>query len=949
MIQFKQYCCAFLACIGSLSLQQVQAQKNTSFEAYLFAYFEGKGEVKQREQIRFAVSKDAVHWKALNANKPVLESKAISQTGGVRDPHILRGEDQAFYMVATDMFTHQDGWESNPGITMLRSTDLIHWKHSIIDFAKAYPEKFGDVKWVWAPQTFYDPRAKKYLVYFTIRQHADEYLDLYGAYANADFTGFESEPKLMFRAKYGSIDGDIVYKDGLYHLFYKGNTKDESGKEINNGIQQATSRSLFGPWKEDFKYLDVYAGTKTNVEGSSVFKLNERDEYVLMYDLYSSGRYEFQTSTDLRSFSKKPQSFTKDFFPRHGSVISLTQAELDRLDQQWGHGLAQTLSKDSLYHFCSEGNPIIKHKYSADPAAMVLRDTLWLFTGRDRPREGRGYNLKEWNVFSTTDLKNWTEYPVPLKISDFAWDRSGNAYAGHAIEHKGKYYWYISTNGSGIGVAVADRPEGPYKDALGKPLLTRQDCFASSHGWACIDPAIFIDDDGTPWLFWGNGECYYVKLKDNMIELDGEIKQVQFDGFEFEEAPWVHKKNGHYYLSYATGFPEKIAYAMADHIEGPYVYQGILNEVAGNSNTNHQAIVDFKGKSYFIYHNGVMQREGSSNTRSVCIDELHYNPGGSMQRVVMTSEGVSAVDTTRRIANNPILKGYYADPEIIYSEKDQQYYLYPTSDGFDNWGGYYFKTFSSTDLKTWKDEGVILDLKKDVPWAGRNAWAPTIIEKKDPKTGAYRYYFYYTGAGKIGVATADEPTGPFIDSGKPLVAEKPAGINRGAEIDPDVFHDPVSGKDYILWGNGYVAIAELKEDMLSYKPETLRTFSLPYFREATEVFYRKGWYYFLYSENDTRSEDYRVRYAMAKSLDAELIIPEDNLILNKLPEEEIYGTGHNAVLQIPNTDEWYMIYHRFKRPEGILMGRAAGYHREVCMDRLEFNTDGTIRPVQPTP
>jgi len=197
---------------------------------------------------------------------------------------------------------------------------------------------------------------------------------------------------------------------------------------------------------------------------------------------------------------------------------------------------------------------------------------------------------------------------------------------------------------SGIGVAVADRPEGPFRDALGKPLLTNADCFASTHSWACIDPAVFTDDDGQAWIFWGNGECYYAKLKDSMVEIDGEIKQLEFDGFRFTEAPWVHKHEGRYYLTYATEFPEKIAYAVADAITGPYTYKGILNEIAGNSNTNHQAIVEHKGQWYFIYHNGAINPDGGSYSRSVCIDRLHHNPDGTIERIRMTSEGVSSIE-----------------------------------------------------------------------------------------------------------------------------------------------------------------------------------------------------------------------------------------------------------------------------------------------------------------
>ncbi|WP_155960730.1 family 43 glycosylhydrolase [Flavobacterium daejeonense] len=625
-----------------LSLSNLYAQ-NKDFKGYLFAYFEGKGAASQQEQLRFAVSEDAVNWRALNNNESIISSKDISNTGGIRDPHILRKADgNGFYIVATDMNTKKNGWDYNPGIVLMQSKNLLDWKSSVIDLEKLYPKKFKDIKWVWAPQTFYDAKAKKYLVYFTVRFKYNEKLDFYCAYANKDFTALEAEPKLLYSAKDGAIDGDIIYKDGVYHLFYKGNTKDANGKEIKNGIKQATSKKLLGPWKESFEYLDAYANDKTGVEGSSVFKLNNSDEYILMYDLYSSGRYEFQRSKDLYHFTEKTESFTKDFFPRHGSVISITKEEAQQLNEKWG-GVPQSLllSEDGLYRFQSTGNPIIKHKYTADPAAFVENDTLWLFTGHDFEGGQKGYKLKDWLVFSTTDLENWTEYPVPLKIEDFKWDKTNDAYAGQAIKRNGKYYWYISTNGSGIGVAVADRPQGPYKDAIGKPLLTNADCFASTHGWTCIDPAVFIDDDGQAWLFWGNGVCYYAKLKENMIEIDGPVKKIDFNGLQFTEAPWVHKKNGKYYLSYASGFPEKIAYAMADSIEGPYEYQGILNEIAGNSNTNHQAILEFKGKPYFIYHNGAIQTNGGSYSRSVCIDQLEYNTDGSLKRVMMTSEGVS--------------------------------------------------------------------------------------------------------------------------------------------------------------------------------------------------------------------------------------------------------------------------------------------------------------------
>ncbi len=346
------------------------------------------------------------------------------------------------------------------------------------------------------------------------------------------------------------------------------------------------------------------------------------------------------------------------------------------------------------------------------------------------------------------------------------------------------------------------------------------------------------------------------------------------------------------------------------------------------------------------------------------VDNTHLNPKGSkVIASIAARELVKSIPALERYycpqpdiitefpadnINNPVLQGYFADPEIMYSEKTGKYYLYPTSDGIDNWDGYYFKAFSSEDLKNWEDEGVILDFHKDLSWADKNAWAPAIIEKR-MSGGSYKYYYYFSADKKIGVAIADSPTGPFKDAlDKPLIDYRLNGQVGGQQIDPDVFQDSVTGKYYLYWGCGYLAVAELNEDMTSLKSGTAKLITPPHFTEGTYVFYRNGKYYFLWSENDTRDENYRVRYAVSDSPTGPLNVPDDNIILAKIPEQGIYATGHNAVIQIPGTDEWRIVYHRFRRPDAINMGWAAGYHREVCIDRLEFNEDGSIRPIKPT-
>jgi beta-xylosidase len=288
-------------------------------------------------------------------------------------------------------------------------------------------------------------------------------------------------------------------------------------------------------------------------------------------------------------------------------------------------------------------NPVIKDKYTGDPAAMVYKDSVYLYAGHDEaPNDFNFYKMNEWLVYSSADLVHWKEHPVPLKASDFKWAK-GDAWAAQVIERNGKFYWYTTVThatkpGKAIGVAVSDSPTGPFKDALGKALITNDMTTQVGIDWDDIDPTVFIDNDGQAYLYWGNQVCKYIKLKENMLEADGPIQVVNLPNFT--EAPWLHKHNDWYYLSYAYEFPEKIAYAMSKSPAGPWEYKGILNELAGNSNTNHQSIIDFKGKSYFIYHNGATKPHGGSFRRSVCIDRLYYNADGTMKRVIMTTEGI---------------------------------------------------------------------------------------------------------------------------------------------------------------------------------------------------------------------------------------------------------------------------------------------------------------------
>ncbi|MFV0290251.1 MAG: glycoside hydrolase family 43 protein [Mangrovibacterium sp.] len=289
-------------------------------------------------------------------------------------------------------------------------------------------------------------------------------------------------------------------------------------------------------------------------------------------------------------------------------------------------------------------NPIIRDKYTADPSVLVHNDTVYLYAGHDEaPARSEFYKMDEWLVYSSTDLVNWTEHSSPLKPSDFEW-AAHSAWASDVVERDDKFYWYATVEhgsipGKSIGVAVSDSPTGPFKDAIGAALISND--MTTEHTqimWDDIDPIVFIDNNKQAYIYWGNTVCYWAKLKDNMIELDGEIHTIDLP--HYTEAPYIHKRGEWYYLSYAYQFPEKTAYAMSKSIEGPWEHVGILNELAGNSNTNHQAIVEYQKNWYYIYHTGALQPDGGSYRRSVCIDRLYYNSDSTLQRILMTSEGI---------------------------------------------------------------------------------------------------------------------------------------------------------------------------------------------------------------------------------------------------------------------------------------------------------------------
>ncbi|KAK6834033.1 hypothetical protein PG987_008727 [Apiospora arundinis] len=285
-------------------------------------------------------------------------------------------------------------------------------------------------------------------------------------------------------------------------------------------------------------------------------------------------------------------------------------------------------------------NPIVQTIFSTDPAPMIYNDRVYVFTGRDQDG-ATGYDMREWHLYSTSDMQNWQDHGVPANLATFSW-ANANAWAGQTVQRNGKFYFYVpireKSGAMSIGVG----------DALGKPLVSNNE----------IDPTVYIDTDGQAYLYWGNPNLSYVKLNTDMISYSGGVNKVQLTtaGFgqrngnaqrptTFEEGPWLYKRNSTYYMIYAANCcSEDIRYSTGPSATGPWTYRGVIMASAGASFTNHPGMIDYKGKSYFFYHNGALPG-GSGYQRSVAVEEFTYNSDGSIPTIRMSTGGPAQVGT----------------------------------------------------------------------------------------------------------------------------------------------------------------------------------------------------------------------------------------------------------------------------------------------------------------
>src|SRR6478609_10423315 len=282
-------------------------------------------------------------------------------------------------------------------------------------------------------------------------------------------------------------------------------------------------------------------------------------------------------------------------------------------------------------------NPIVQTFYTADPAPMVHEGRLYLFTSHDDDVTVKDfYTMNDWRLYSTVDMVNWTDHGSPAGLKTFSWG-TDSAWAPQGVARNGKYYLFVPLNnntGAKIGVAVSDSVTGPYTDPLRKAL--------AANGSGNIDPTVFVDDDGQAYMYWGNGTLRYVKLGSDMTSTSGSITNVALSGFT--EGPWFYKRGALYYMVYAaTSGTEKISYATSNAPTGPWTVRGDVMG-SGSTFTNHPGVVDYKGHSYFFYHNSALPG-GNNYKRSVCVEEFTYGADGSIPKITMSTKGPSAVAT----------------------------------------------------------------------------------------------------------------------------------------------------------------------------------------------------------------------------------------------------------------------------------------------------------------
>lgn len=915
------------------------------------------------EKIFFGYSADGLHWEKLNQNKSILAS--LSSDLGVRDPQLVRSPDgDKYWILGTDLHAEGggaggSGWDqlnASQDILVWESTDLVNWSEPRVVFAG-----FDYAGCVWAPEAYYDETTGDYYVYWSARDQRDNGTDNWALRVymtrTRDFQTFttpvvwldENDPANGADGP-NIIDTTIAKEGNTYYRF--------STSDWRTVVDTATS--LAGPWTRVIARGQESAhGLPSRIEGLTVYQLPD-GRWAVMGD---NGGYVAATADTLASLEftslsagsgANQYSFEQRF--RHGSVIRLSQAEEDRLLAAYGD--PETPQQDPIATYTFDDGTLADSTGDADLTASGTAAV------KNDVTKGKALYLDGSTSGFASFPQGFFDGRSTVSISmDVKSELSSGNFFTFAIGQDTTKYYYLRTRGSEVRSAITNNSWQAESAAVGS---------VSSGDWHTIT-AVF---DGTTMKLYsdgvligsnselstslaGLGTALQAYLGKSLFSADGYFKGW-FDNIKIYNRALTAAE-----ISEAT--PLALVGATVGSVPAdPDTTTGTDDHTAVVSNLDQTA----KTISPWV-RSGTDLTKVPVNftvapaTATITVDGQPFVNGSvldlSQDRTVIFTKGATTATWTLKkpqISGNPVLPGQYADPDIDVF--DGKFWIFPTTDGFSGWGGYEFHAWSSTDLVTWVDEGVILDVKNktpgtnakgvqiaSVPWSNGNGWAPT-IEEKDGK-----YYFYFSAhdpssnAKAIGVAVADNPAGPYTAQDTPLITKATAtaaGVNLGQAIDPSVFTDD-DGTSYLTFGNGNgPVVVELGADMTSLVPGTMKNVSgLTDFRESVSVIKINGLYHWTWSVDDTGSPNYHVNYGTSTSLYGPVTFKYT--LLQKDEAQGILGTAHQSILR--NGDDYYIAYHSFYTPLGTYSS-GLGYHRETRIDKISFTADGLMAPVTPT-
>jgi len=590
---------------------------------YLLVHF--TGESPQGEQIYFSASADGSRWTDLNSSQPVIVSNIGEK--GLRDPSIIRSVNgDRFYILATDLrIASNKGWDAamhkgSTSIVIFESPDLVNWSAPRMANIAGSIAQAGCA---WAPEAIYDEDSGDYIVYWTTISPAsgkDKPRIYYSR--TRDFTTFTPAQLYIDRpGDRGLIDTQIVRDDSPVspYRYYRASGDGE--------ITIEGSDRILGDWKV-LGNLRQVGLTGKDVEGPILFRFEQLGEWGLWVDQYAkSAGYLALSTADLshpatfRRADPAAVSFGASL-KRHGSILNITEDEYRRVVAKWPTAAA--------------GQPI-SSRFNADPSPHYFDGAWYVYATDDASNSGKYWDSTAWRLYTSADMKEWTDAGAPLDVGVFKWARpDAKAWAPEAAYRNGKYYFYAPIGGDKIGVAVAEHPQGPFRDARSDALVDK--ARDANAGAEPIDPAVFVDEAGQAYMYFGTRVPKVVKLKPDMVTLDGPILDVKIEGLpaadpkkKYGEAPFLHRHGQQYYFTFSTGWPGQIVYATGASPLGPFTYRGVLLDYLDIS-TNHQAIVEQGGASYLFYHDSLLPGGGSFR-RSISIAPLEYGSDGSIRQV----------------------------------------------------------------------------------------------------------------------------------------------------------------------------------------------------------------------------------------------------------------------------------------------------------------------------